>query len=76
MPFQALAEEQQIALLSPWADAADKRLQDHEGGQFFRAVKNLTADGYYTSYVGLVQELKYKGNTVLERFPEAEVPEH
>jgi hypothetical protein len=75
-PFVAITEEQQVALLSPWADAADKRLPDHEGAKFFRAVKNLTADGYYTSYVGLVQELRYKGNTVLERFPEAEVPEH
>jgi hypothetical protein len=74
--FIGLTEEQQIALLSPWADAADKRLGNHEGGRFFRAVKNLTADGYYTSYVGLVKELRYKGNAVLERFPEAEVPEH
>lgn len=74
--FLALTEEKQIQLLSPWAEAADKQLRDHEGGRFFRAVKNLTADGYYTSYVGLIQELGYKGNTVLERFPEAQVPEH
>jgi hypothetical protein len=74
--FAAVTEEQQIALLTPWADAADKRLLDDEGAKFFRAVKNLTADGYYTSYVGLEQELRYKGNTVLARFPEAHLPEH
>lgn len=75
-PFIELTEEQQVAVLTPWADASDKRLTDHEGGRFFRAVKNLTADGYYTSRVGLLQELGYKGNTVLEHFPESEVPEH
>ena len=30
---------------------------------FFRLLKNLTADGYYTSRVGLLDELGYKGNT-------------
>jgi hypothetical protein len=74
--FAAITEEQQIAVLSPWADAADKQLRDHEGARFFRAVKNLTADGYYTSQIGLVQELGYKGNMALERFPEAAIPEH
>ena len=36
----------------------------------------MTADGYYTSKIGLRDELGYKGNTVLERFPESSVPEH
>ena len=42
---------------------------------FFRLLKNLTADGYYTSRVGLVDELGYKGNTVLLAFPPCAVPE-
>ncbi len=44
--------------------------------QFFRLVKNLTADGYYTSRVGLLAELGYVGNTALARFPACAVPEH
>lgn len=36
---------------------------------FFRLMKNLTADGYYTSRAGLLQELGYTGNTALARFP-------
>ena len=36
---------------------------------FSNLIKNLTADGYYTSYTGLVEELKYSGNTVLDHFP-------
>jgi hypothetical protein len=43
---------------------------------FFRLLKNFTADGYYTSRVGLVDELGYKGNTVLAQFPACPVPEH
>jgi hypothetical protein len=43
---------------------------------FFRLIKNLTADGYYTSRVGLLEELGYAGNTMLARFPACSVPEH
>ena len=43
---------------------------------FFRLLKNLTADGYYTSRVGLLDELGYKGNTALPVFPSCTVPEH
>jgi gluconate 2-dehydrogenase gamma chain len=44
--------------------------------EFFRLLKNLTADGYYTSRVGLLDELGYQGNTVLAAFPSCAVPEH
>jgi gluconate 2-dehydrogenase gamma chain len=44
--------------------------------RFFRLLKNLTADGYYTSRVGLLDELGYKGNTALPEFPPCTVPEH
>ena len=43
--------------------------------RFFRLVKNLTADGYYTSRIGLTDELGYTGNTALGRFPACEVRE-
>ena len=44
--------------------------------RFFRLVKNLTADGYYTSRAGLLEELGYAGNTALATFPACTVPEH
>jgi hypothetical protein len=44
--------------------------------RLFRLIKNLTADGYYTSRVGLLQELGYTGNTALARFPTCAVREH
>jgi hypothetical protein len=50
----------------------------HEAGlpvRFFRLVKNLTADGYYTSRVGLLEELGYAGNRALAAFPTCSVRE-
>jgi hypothetical protein len=44
--------------------------------RFFRLIKNLTADGYYTSRAGLLEELGYAGNTALAKFPGCPVPEH
>lgn len=43
--------------------------------RLFRLIKNLTADGYYTSRVGLIEELGYSGNTMLARFPECTIRE-
>jgi len=54
------------------AAATDPRLPV----EFFRLMKNLTADGYYTSRAGLLEELGYSGNTVLGAFPACTVPEH
>jgi gluconate 2-dehydrogenase gamma chain len=44
--------------------------------RLFRLVKNLTADGYYTSRAGLIDELGYTGNTALASFPACTVREH
>ena len=44
--------------------------------RFFRAIKNLTIDGYYTSKIGIHQELQYKGNTYLKEFKGCTHPEH
>lgn len=73
--FVALSEDQQIRLLTPIFEAVDKGRREGVLERFFLLAKNLTADGYYTSYTGLVQELQYKGNTVLDRFPASTLPE-
>lgn len=74
--FAKLGEAQRIELLTPLSAAVDagKKLNGPE--RFFALVKNLTADGYYTSQDGLVRELGYAGNTALEKFPSCELPEH
>lgn len=70
--FVKLSEERQIQILQPLSDEVDSHPHDAVEGvpaRFFRAMKNLTADGYYTSRAGLVEELGYQGNTMLAQFP-------
>ena len=74
--FLKRSEAAQIALLTPLSEAVDKNRVKTPQQRFFLVVKNMTADGYYTSRIGLVQELGYKGNTVLSRFPVCKHPEH
>jgi hypothetical protein len=45
-------------------------------GRFFVALKRMTVDGYYTSAVGIHQDLKYRGNEHLTESPRCEHPEH
>jgi hypothetical protein len=89
--FVGASEAQQIQLLQPLSDEVDRRQRASATARsrraepplapaevpvrFFRLVKNLTADGYYTSRVGLVEELGYKGNTAILAFPSCTVPE-
>jgi gluconate 2-dehydrogenase gamma chain len=80
--FVELDETGQVAILQPLSDAADavatpppgyrrgaRPLKQKPEVAFFRAIKGLTADGYYTSEHGLIAELGYNGNTVLAEFP-------
>jgi glucoside 3-dehydrogenase (cytochrome c) hitch-hiker subunit len=64
---------------TPTALPSSPALPDADPGlpvRLFRLIKNLTADGYYTSRAGLLEELGYTGNTALARFPTCTVPEH
>jgi gluconate 2-dehydrogenase gamma chain len=74
--FAKLSGAQQIELLTPLSEALDAGRKLSAPEKFFELVKNMTADGYYTSRVGLVDELGYSGNTAMEKFPTCEIPEH
>ena len=69
--FLDLSEEEQLSILEPLCEAADSStgLARGRNVQFFSLMKSLTADGYYTSRVGLIDELRYKGNAALPSFP-------
>jgi len=73
--FMSLAEPEQIAILEATSKAAEAG-GEGEPERFWRAMKSMTADGYYTSKIGLRDELGYKGNTVLDHFPESTIREH
>jgi gluconate 2-dehydrogenase gamma chain len=79
--FLQLTEAQQVEILTSLSEAAEQKAptkQNVAGGDaaFFTAIKSLTADGYYTSRIGLLQELGYNGDTYLAAFPESRIPEH
>lgn len=70
--FPGMSPQEQTAILTKFIDQPG----DDPDIQFFRAIKSMTADGYYTSRIGLVDELGYKGNNVLASYPSCEIPEH
>ena len=77
--FLQLDEAAQLSILEPLCEQAERVATEHEirprNVEFFRVIKALTADGYYTSKIGLLEELGYKGNTVMQSFPDC-VHEH
>lgn len=76
-PFLKLASAEQTALLSVLADAENARPEDRPGVEFFEHLKDLTIFGYYTSKIGLEQELEYGGDDYHTEFPGACThPEH
>ncbi|HEY8535990.1 MAG TPA: gluconate 2-dehydrogenase subunit 3 family protein [Vicinamibacterales bacterium] len=56
VPFIEASEAQQVALLSV-ISRRDPAAGDRDGAEFFRALKSMTVTGYYTSEVGVLQEL-------------------
>ena len=74
--FLGLSEAQQLLLLEPLCAQVDRGETGPIEQKFFRAAKNMTADGYYTSRPGLVEDLGYLGNQVLAEFPECTLDEH
>lgn len=69
--FTQLTEAQQVAILK----TASEDLTTPPG-RFFKTVKDLTIDGYYSSKEGLTQELGWHGNTFLAEFKGCTHPEH
>lgn len=64
--FGTLTSEQQVAVLKLISrnEYQPRRIEE----RFFIAIKGLTVDGYYTSELGIHQELRYKGNAYLKEF--------
>lgn len=48
----------------------------HPGFAFYRLVKEMTVEGFYTSRAGLLEALEYKGLDYLSEFPGCTHPEH
>ena len=63
--------KQRVALLTRIAKNEEKPETPEE--LFFRELKSRTARAYYTSKIGIHQELQYKGNVPIQEFAGFEV---
>ena len=65
-PFLSATPEQRVALLTRISKNEGKPVAPEE--QFFRELKSRTAHAYYTSKIGIHNEMEYKGNVSLKEF--------
>lgn len=76
LPFIKLGAGQQDTLLQDLADMnATPPSAGNAEARFFRSIRGLTIDIFYTSRIGL-KELGYNGNTFLLEFKGCTHPEH
>ena len=64
--FLATSPEKRVAVLTRMA-ASEKDPKTAEE-KFFRELKGTTIHGYYTSEIGIHQEMEYKGNTLQQEY--------
>ena len=64
--FLEASQEQRIALLTRISQNEAKPVKPEE--VFFNELKSSTADAYYSSKIGIHNEMEYKGNTYLKEF--------
>jgi len=69
--FMAASAEQRVATLTQMAKNETNPQTPEE--VFFRELKHATARAYYTSKIGIHQEMEYKGNVMLQEFAGYEV---
>jgi hypothetical protein len=70
--FVESSPEERIAVLTVLSD--NETMTDLPEVRFFHDLKYLTVRGYYTSKVGIHDELEYKGNRLLLEFAGCDDP--
>jgi gluconate 2-dehydrogenase gamma chain len=74
--FHEIATDDQTALLMAMSLPEREPGRTHAGFEFYRLVKDMTVEGFYTSHVGLIDVLGYRGLAFLSEFPGCTHPEH
>jgi len=64
--FVDASPEERIAVLTVLSD--NQNMTDLPEVRFFVELKRMTVRGYYTSKIGIHDELEYKGNRILQEF--------
>jgi len=74
--FHAASATDRVKLLTELSLPERDPTAHHEGYTFFRLVKDMTVEGFYTSKVGLIDVLNYQGMNYMAEFPGCTHPEH
>jgi len=74
--FHAASATDRVRLLTEMSLPERDPTAHHEGYTFFRLVKDMTVEGFYTSKVGLIDVLNYQGMNYMADFPGCTHPEH
>jgi Gluconate 2-dehydrogenase subunit 3 len=74
--FAQLTNEQQVALITRMAEPELGKAEKGDGFEAYRLIKDMALHAFYTSRVGMVDVLEYKGNAYLTEFPGCNHPEH
>lgn len=76
--LRLLAEEVESSSLDDWLEKSAANEQDPVTvlDLFFVKLKQITVAGYYTSRIGIHQDLEYQGNTYLKEFKGCTHAEH
>lgn len=76
--LRLLAETAKSSSLDEWLRTASAREENPQTvlDVFFVNLKRMTIEGYYTSSIGIHQDLEYQGNGYLTRFEGCSHPEH
>jgi gluconate 2-dehydrogenase gamma chain len=75
-PFAKATPAQQNALLTALSSAGTPTADDAPGAEFFTAIKSLTITGYYTSEVGMREEMGDTGQMFFTEYPGCTHAEH
>ena len=74
--FREISDSRREQLLTEMSRPEHDPLTEHPGFFFYGLVKEMTVDGFYTSKIGLIDVLEYKGLSVNADFPGCTHPEH
>ena len=74
--FAMASEAERVKLLTEMSLPERDPNAHHDGYPFFRLVKEMTVEGFYTSKVGLIDVLNYQGMNYMPDFPGCTHPEH
>lgn len=75
-PFREISTPDRERLLTEMSAPEHDPKTNHPGFEFYRLVKEMTVEGFYTSRVGLIDVLEYQGLAFLSEFPGCTHPEH